>query len=74
MCFMVIEKICFIEIFINKKIFIMQLFAIVCLLIEITKEKSTVKRNKTEGKWKIIEKSKKMILNKKDIIIVMLLK
>ena len=41
-----------------KKIFIMQSFAIVCLLIEITKEKSTLKRNKIEGKmgnnWKKI--------------------
>ena len=57
-----------------KKIFIMQSFAIVCLLIEITNEKSTLKRNKKEGKWKIIEKSKMMIQNKKDIIVVILLK
>ena len=60
MCFMVIGKTLsdavrwlvikfnniIIKIFINEKNFIMQSFAIVCLLIEITKEKSTLREIK----------------------------
>ena len=60
MCFMVIGKTLsdavrwlvikfnniIIKIFINEKFFIMQSFAIVCLLIEITKEKSTLREIK----------------------------